>query len=319
MNKLTIVMYHYVRQISSSRYPDIKGLELDHFVEQLQFFKDNYNIVKMEDVINHNLGKLTLPENPLLLTFDDGYAEHFTNVYPVLKDFGFQGSFFVPVKAITEHTLLDVNKIHFILASVTNINDLIQDIERDIKEYQEAFSLSSYEKYFQELAVANRFDTKEVIFIKRLLQHALPEQLRNQLSTKYFEKYVGQKEDAFAKELYMNEYQLKQMIRDGMHIGCHGYDHYWWDKLDSKALTFEIEKSKAFLESLGCDMSMWTACYPYGSSSDEVVTELDKQGCHLAFTTEVRHVDMQTDSKYLYPRFDTNDFPPKSQNYLDTK
>ena len=32
MSKLTIVMYHYVRPINGSRYPEIKGLELDDFV-----------------------------------------------------------------------------------------------------------------------------------------------------------------------------------------------------------------------------------------------------------------------------------------------
>ncbi|MBL4831819.1 MAG: polysaccharide deacetylase family protein [Aliivibrio sp.] len=114
MSNLTVVMYHYVRNISNSRYTGIKGLEFDIFIEQIRFFKENYNIVTMEDVILCNQGKSTLPPKPILLTFDDGYAEHFTNVYPVLKDFGVQGSFFVPVKAIVDHELLDVNKIHFI-------------------------------------------------------------------------------------------------------------------------------------------------------------------------------------------------------------
>ncbi|MDN3683830.1 hypothetical protein QW180_06285 [Vibrio sinaloensis] len=62
-------------------------------------------------------------------------------------------------------------------------------------------------------------------------------------------------------------------------------------------------------------MSKWTACYPYGSSSDRVVDELILQGCNLAFTTVVELAEINDKSKLLVPRLDTNDFPPKSDNY----
>lgn len=309
-NSLTVVMYHYVRNVESSRYPEIKGLELTKFVQQLSFLKDNYNIVTMEDVISSLDGKL-LPPKSLLLTFDDGYAEHFNYVYPILKEFGFQGSFFVPVKAVVEHELLDVNKIHFILASLSSFDDIIDDIKKDLFKYKNEFNLKDFDEYFNDLAFANRFDSKEIIFVKRILQHALPEELRNLLSSKYFEKYVGMNEKAFAKELYMNESQIKQLVRDGMHVGCHGYDHYWWNKLDCDSLKMELTKSKEFLISMGVDMSQWTACYPYGSSSDTVVTELESQGCRLAFTTEVKIAEVNDNTKLLIPRLDTNDFPHK--------
>ncbi|MCG3864928.1 polysaccharide deacetylase family protein [Photobacterium sp. Ph5] len=308
-------MYHYVREIKDSRYPDIKGMEVEDFIKQISFFLENYNIVKMEDVVACSNGILELPVNALLLTFDDGYAEHFNYVYPILKEMNIQGSFFVPVKPVIENELLDVNKIHFILASINNINHLVSDIKSDIELYKNKYHLKSFDEYFSEWAISNRFDNKEVIFIKRMLQHVLPEELRNTLSSKYFSKYVKINEKSFAKELYMNTYQLKQLIRDGMHVGCHGYDHYCWNKLDEKSLQVEIMKSKEFLLSLGCNMQKWTACYPYGSFSDDVASELLVQNCKLAFTTEVKMVDIDNDNKLLYARLDANDFPPKSDNY----
>ena len=36
-NKLTIVMYHYVREIKNSKFPDIKGLEIENFRRQLNY------------------------------------------------------------------------------------------------------------------------------------------------------------------------------------------------------------------------------------------------------------------------------------------
>lgn len=93
MSKLYIVMYHYVRELQKSRYPEIKGLEYALFKQQLAFFNDNFNVVTMEDVIASVETKTGLPDKALLLTFDDGYIDHFTYVFPMLKEYGMQGSF----------------------------------------------------------------------------------------------------------------------------------------------------------------------------------------------------------------------------------
>ena len=84
MKKLTTVMYHYVRGIRDSRYPGIRGLENDLFVEQIRYLMKNYNIIKMEDVIESLGSKRKLPDKAVLLTFDDGYLDHYINVYPIL-------------------------------------------------------------------------------------------------------------------------------------------------------------------------------------------------------------------------------------------
>lgn len=69
-----------------------------------------------------------LPEKALLLTFDDGYIDNYTYALPLLEEFGFQGSFFIPRKTFVTHQLLDVNKIHYILASASNAEALVKDV-----------------------------------------------------------------------------------------------------------------------------------------------------------------------------------------------
>ena len=39
-------------------------------------------------------GKSELPENPVLITFDDGYLDNYTNAYPILKKYGFKAMIF---------------------------------------------------------------------------------------------------------------------------------------------------------------------------------------------------------------------------------
>ncbi|WCE29856.1 polysaccharide deacetylase family protein [Vibrio sp. SCSIO 43137] len=313
-NKLTVVMYHYVRDIKNSRYPNIKGLELSQFVEQLKYLNKHYNIIGMEDVLASKYHQEVLPDKAVLLTFDDAYAEHFNFVYPILKKMKMKGAFYVPAKTVQEHKVLDVNKIHFILSNENNTLKIINHIRVEIDKYREEFALSSFDFYYKKYAVENRFDNKNTIFIKRVLQHALPERLRNIISDNLFEQHVGVSEEAFSRELYMNKYQLEQLVNDGMHIGSHGYDHYWWNKLDNEQLSSEIDRSIQFLSSLGVDTENWTACYPYGSYSEQVVMKLRDKGCKLAFTTEVDIANLNCIEPLLIPRLDTNDLPKSSSS-----
>lgn len=48
MSKLHIAMYHYVRNLQNSRYPEIKGLDVHLFRDQIEFMKKNFNVVTME-------------------------------------------------------------------------------------------------------------------------------------------------------------------------------------------------------------------------------------------------------------------------------
>ena len=115
-------MYHYVRDLRNSRFPEIKGLDINLFKEQIGYLEKNYHFVTAEQVIDAFKAKEKLPAKAVLLTFDDAYIDHFTYVFPILKHHHIQGCFYPPVKAITEHSVLDVNKIHFILAA-TNMID----------------------------------------------------------------------------------------------------------------------------------------------------------------------------------------------------
>lgn len=306
---VTIVMYHYIRDLKHSRYPSIRGLDISLFKEQIDYLQKHYTIITMELLINAIDNHYKLPEKPILLTFDDAYADHYLSVFPILNEKGIQGSFFPPVKAITEHTVLDVNKIHFILASVDNIDFLVSEVLLLLKKYQDEYKLNSPDYYFEKLAKTDRYDNRETIFVKRLLQVELKEEIRNKLTDELFLKFVGVDENSFSRELYMNIDQIKCMRRNGMHIGNHGYDHYWLNSLSKEKQTEEINKSLEFIKLIGGDINNWTMCYPYGAYNDDTIDIIKKRGCKLAVTTKVDIADLSKYDKLELPRLDTNDFP----------
>lgn len=317
MNDLTIIMYHYVRDLKNSRFPEIKGLDVELFKEQISYLEKNYHFVTAEQVVAAFKKEEKLPSKAVLLTFDDAYIDHFTNVFPILEHHKIQGCFYPPVKALTEHSVLDVNKVHFILAVTpkNEFNHLLDRIKHFLKQYQEEYNLQSYEYYFEKLAVANRFDPKEVIFVKRLLQVELPERLRNIITKQLFTEAVKMEEEVFSRELYMNKDQMRCMVDCGMHVGSHGYDHYWLGSLPKDKQNEEIQQAIRFIQEIGGDINNWTMCYPYGNYNDDTIDILKRNGCQFGLTTRVDLASIdstETDAIFKLPRLDTNDIPKQA-------
>lgn len=61
------IMYHYIRDLKHSRYPEIKGLDIELFRKQIDYFKANFHVVTMEQVIEAVDSKKPLPEKSVLL------------------------------------------------------------------------------------------------------------------------------------------------------------------------------------------------------------------------------------------------------------
>lgn len=308
-NKVTIILYHYVRDLKNSRYPGIKGLDIDLFKEQVAYLKKHYTIITMEQLIDSIDNDTALPAKSALLTFDDAYIDHYTQVFPVLVQNNIQGSFYPPVRAIKEHIVLDVNRIHHILVSGAGNDKIIAEIYKLLDHYRREYYLESNEFYYEKFALADRFDTADTIFIKRLLQKGLDEQLRNIITKELFKKFIGMSESTFACELYMNIDQIRIMKHFGMHIGSHGFNHYWLGSLSNEKQEIEIDKSLEFLKLIGSDLDRWTMCYPYGNYNIDTLNILYNKGCKLALTTKVGIADLNEHKRFELPRLDTNDIP----------
>jgi peptidoglycan/xylan/chitin deacetylase (PgdA/CDA1 family) len=309
MQLLTIVRYHFVRELEKSRYPEIKGLDTRLFREQIEFLARHYNVITMEELIAALYEGRSLPRFPMLLTFDDGYIDHFVNAFPILNEKGFQGSFFVPGQAVMEHRVLLANKIHFILATAGGIDGLTEKIFKLLDKYRPEYGLKENQYYYKKLAVDCVYDPKEIRFVKNLLQVELVEELRLRIADTLFEEFVKIDEESFSRELYMNVDQIRCMKRNGMHIGCHGYSHAKIGLLSTEEQAKEVASCLGFLAKIGVPENGWTICYPHGSYDQSLIRMLKKAGCKIGFAAKFKLAELHSEDPYALPRLDTNDFP----------
>lgn len=307
MSSLTIVTYHYVRQIKQSAYPFVKGLELEGFQRQLDHLASQYNIITAEQLIAFARKDEKLPERSCLLSFDDGYKDHIDYVLPELMKRKIQGSFFLPVKPITERAMLDVNCIHFILASQVDPVMLISEIKDAC--FLNGMTGKDFALLWNTYGVAGRYDPKEIVFIKRMLQHALPERLRSDLTSHLFFRHVCSDPHDFANELYLSLDDAKTMVESAMYVGGHGYSHLWLNKETKHSQEMEISQSLKFLKQIGAPTENWIMCYPYGAYNADTLGILKLQKCSAGLTTRVGIAQLDADNLLELPRLNTNDFP----------
>ncbi len=88
--KVMILNYHKIDDMNISL-----SVPPEDFDKQMKYLYDHgYHTISPDDLYNSLEGNAELPENPVLITFDDGYRDNYENAYPILQKYGFKGTIF---------------------------------------------------------------------------------------------------------------------------------------------------------------------------------------------------------------------------------
>ncbi len=93
-----ILMYHYISvpPAGADKYRVDLSVSPDMFDQQLAYLAENgFATVSLHDLLAHLSAGAPLPPRPVVLTFDDGYRDNYENAFPLLRKYGFTGTFFV--------------------------------------------------------------------------------------------------------------------------------------------------------------------------------------------------------------------------------
>jgi peptidoglycan/xylan/chitin deacetylase (PgdA/CDA1 family) len=96
--KVPILVYHHVSQSPSEGSSMLRRLTVtaDVFAQQMQYLQDNgYHVITFSDLADYFENGKGLPSLPIIISFDDGWANQFENALPYLEKFHFSATFFV--------------------------------------------------------------------------------------------------------------------------------------------------------------------------------------------------------------------------------
>jgi peptidoglycan/xylan/chitin deacetylase (PgdA/CDA1 family) len=100
MSRLTILMYHRVHAVPASTRVPKNFVSPERFAEQIRALLDwGYAPISFRQWMAYRGRAGHVPRKPLIVTFDDGYADFATNAWPVMKKLGVPATvFIVPTK-----------------------------------------------------------------------------------------------------------------------------------------------------------------------------------------------------------------------------
>ena len=80
-----ILEYHMITE-NPPKGSEVYNVPPQEFAAQLDYLQQNgYTTVTLREFMRAKHGKITLPENPIVLTFDDGYENIYTEMLPILE------------------------------------------------------------------------------------------------------------------------------------------------------------------------------------------------------------------------------------------
>lgn len=95
---IPILMYHSISQPGGSADPAFRALCVPPvlFAAQVDYlYHNNYTFISVEQLTYALTGKSLLPKRPIVLTFDDGYADFYHHALPVLSRYHLTATLYI--------------------------------------------------------------------------------------------------------------------------------------------------------------------------------------------------------------------------------
>jgi peptidoglycan/xylan/chitin deacetylase (PgdA/CDA1 family) len=98
------LMYHKIGNAPNGSQLKKLWVTAKDFREQMEYLRHHgYTTVTFTELRDIELGKSKSPSKPVLVTFDDGYANNYEIAYPILKELGLKGNIFLVYETIDTH------------------------------------------------------------------------------------------------------------------------------------------------------------------------------------------------------------------------
>ena len=253
-----ILVYHGICQSDPLRFNTL-FVRVADFESQLKLYKKYFNLISLDDFYNE---RFCNDRFNLCLTFDDGFANNYKYVLPLLEQYEVPAAFFITTIRDSGFDILwnDVLSIAYKFGPPA--------FEFRNKKYTRNAAgkyISAEGIYFADILRAGNFEMKAAMI--KMFGH-----LKDRVDEDYW--------------LQMTEAQIAELSTSKwVSIGSHGYYHSDMAKLETTAAEKELISSRRFLENI-TGKAIRALAFPYGSYSTPVVELCKKLGYSQLLATD---------------------------------
>lgn len=240
--KVAVLVYHRVLPDNKLKYYHY-GVSLKNFLRQIDGLARKYPVISMSEAAVGSEGLESKAGINIVLTFDDGYLEHYETVYPVLKKKGLRGLFFLPTGYI---------------GGLRPIWDC---------ELTEILYNSNIEKIVIAGKPIKRLPAETRCFFARRVIETLKSYDRLVIEEAIDSLDFCRRDDSYDLNGLMSWSQVKEMVVCGMEMGSHSAGHLSLARIPFSEAVKEIRTSKENVKfNTGVECAHFA--FPFGSRKD---------------------------------------------------
>ncbi len=271
---ITVLTYHRVARRSDSSLLDEGVIDVapDQLERHLTFLNQWFCPIGVEDLAAFARGVGRLPNNPVLVTFDDGYRDNHDVALPILKRYGVPATFFIATDYLERRRLYWWDRVSLL-------------VKRSARE-RLVLTSPSPESLSLEGPKARRAAVRR---LQRIIKdhHGLDlPRFLDQVENAAGVTLAADEERRLVDETIMTWDHVIALRRAGMDVQSHSHTHRVLQTLDASELDRELRLSRQALENaLGEPVT--AISYPVGKSlrdAPHIRNAVRDAGYELGFT-----------------------------------
>jgi len=287
--KSAIILGYHGIYSKGPGFPIFTKMNSHLFEEQISFLAKNYNCISLAE-LKQQLQKGKISPYSIVITFDDGFANNYSEAFPILKKYNVSATIFVTAGLLDTPIFIWNDQVSAILSAT---------MKTEVQFGSEKMKIRTpFEKKRARFFIVTSLKQRSPLHIKKEIAN-LQEKL--QVSNEFLFN------DALMQHCFgiLTKEQVKEMHESGLiEIGSHGMTHSIISKLSDKEALWEIEQSKKLLEEIIAH-SVTSYAYPNGTLKDFTKFHrktLAKVGFNCVLTTIVERITVGVDFMQL-PRY----------------
>ncbi len=116
-----ILMYHQVKNSNFGK-DVISRYEFESDLKYLS--ENNYNTITMSQLIDYVYNGTALPQNPIILSFDDGSISIYKNVFPLLKKYNSKIVLYIVGKSTDDYSKVSDDNINYAVITWDEVSEM---------------------------------------------------------------------------------------------------------------------------------------------------------------------------------------------------
>jgi len=272
-DRLVVLAYHRILDVpDEDRFmqdPELVSASVADFERQMRYVQNHCTPLKLADVIRHLDSGEPLPRRSVVVTFDDGHVDNYTQAFPVLRKLGMSACIFLSTDYLDTDRMFWFDRAVLLLRSAPDGEWMVGSTPLRLDS-----------------SVASRRDA--ALQLLRALKRVPHEDRLQQLRA--LEDLFGAhvKPADLPSRSALTWAQVSEMAAAGIEFGSHTCSHPILAQLDDDSLRRELVDSKAAItRHLGAPVDI--VAYPigkFGAFNNRVIAASRAAGYRLGLTYE---------------------------------